>query len=167
MLARVALAIAVLAALIGAQAPEFAQQYRQRAGGALDELKAIVVRFDAEAAEARVTPAEGVRRLEADADPLVRRRGEDMERIMARADRLEAFITATASAGPLKRLAVMAADFDPQIGRRTLDAYEPAAPLTAEALTAADVAGALGWGATHLAVWPFRRRARLRRREAL
>ena len=34
------------------QAPEFAQQYRQRLGGALDELTAIVQRFDQDAARA-------------------------------------------------------------------------------------------------------------------
>ena len=40
-----------------------------------------------------------------------------------------------ASAGPLKRLYVMVEDFDPQIAGRTLDAYEPAAPLSLEAVT--------------------------------
>ena len=45
---RLALAIAVLAGLIGSQAPEFAQQYRQRLGGALEELNRIVSEFDAE-----------------------------------------------------------------------------------------------------------------------
>ena len=35
---RLALAIGLVFAIIAAQAPEFAQQYRQRLGGALDEL---------------------------------------------------------------------------------------------------------------------------------
>jgi hypothetical protein len=39
---RLALAIALIAGLLGSQGPEFAQQYRQRIGGALDELKRIV-----------------------------------------------------------------------------------------------------------------------------
>jgi hypothetical protein len=46
---RLALAIAVLAGLIGSQGPEFAQQYRQRLGGALEELHRIIAEFDAEA----------------------------------------------------------------------------------------------------------------------
>jgi hypothetical protein len=44
---RLALAIAVLAGLIGSQGPEFAQQYRQRLGGTLEEIKRIVSEFDA------------------------------------------------------------------------------------------------------------------------
>jgi hypothetical protein len=63
MLARaLALAIAVIAGLIGLQGPEFAQQYRQRADGALEELMRIVTGFDAEAAREGLTPAEGVGR---------------------------------------------------------------------------------------------------------
>ena len=43
---RLALAIALIAGLIGSQAPEFAQQYRQRLGGALDELKHALAEFE-------------------------------------------------------------------------------------------------------------------------
>ncbi len=157
---RIALAIGLAAALIGSQGPEFAQQYRQRAGGALDELKRIVIAFDAEAASEGLTPSEGVRRLEGNSDPLVQKRGEDMERTIARAERLEGQLTAMADAGPLKRLAVMIAHLDPEIAERTLDAYEPAAPLTTEALATAGALGALGWAATHVVARPFRRRAR-------
>jgi len=52
------------------------------------------------------------------------------------------------SAGPLKRLYVMVKDFDPQIARSTLDDYEPAAPLSLEALVAAGVAAVSGWAAS-------------------
>ena len=58
---RLALAIALIAGLIGSQGPEFAQQYRQRIGGALDELRRIVAEFDAEAASEGLTPSEGVK----------------------------------------------------------------------------------------------------------
>lgn len=157
---RLALAIAVVAAFVGSQGPEFAQQYRQRLGGAVDEIRGMVVRFDAEAVSQGLTPAEGVRRLEASSDPLVQKRGEDMERTIARADRLEAQMKAMTSAGPVARLYVLVKNFDPSVARAALNAYEPAAPLTPEALTTAGVAGLLGWVATHLAAWPFRRRSR-------
>ena len=65
---RLALAIALVAAFVGSQGPEFAQQYRQRLGGALDEVRRSVVQFDAEAVSQGLTPAEGVRRLEASGD---------------------------------------------------------------------------------------------------
>ncbi len=163
---RLALAIALIAGLIGSQGPEFAQQYRQRLGGALDELRRIVAEFEAETATERLSPSEGVKRLEADSDPLARRRGEDMERTIERAARLQEQLEAMASAGPLKRLYVTIKDFDPQIAQRTIDNYEPATPLTFEALVTAGVAALVGWAATHLCAWPFRRRSRLRTRPA-
>ncbi len=155
-----ALAVGLAAALVASQGPEFAQQYRQRAGGALDELKGVVARFEAQAKDEGLTPAAGVERLESDADPLARKRGEDMAETMARANRLETQLQAMASAGPVRRVFAMLTEADPEVARRTLDAYEPAAPLTPEALTAAGVAGVVGWGATHLVARPFRRRPR-------
>ena len=155
---RLALAIGLGAGLLGSQGPEFAQQYRQRLGGALDELRRIVAEFDAEALSQSLTPPGAVERLEANADPLVRKRGEDMDRAIARENRLEQQLQAMATAGPLKRLCVMVTDFDPEIARSALDAYEPAAPLTTEALTVGGAAAVVGWAATHLVALPFRRR---------
>lgn len=155
---RLALVIALAAGLVGSQGPEFAQQYRQRLGGALDELRRIVAEFDAEASRQNLTPADAVQRLEANADPLARKRGEDIDQTMARENRLEQQFQAMASAGPLKRLYVMVTDFDPEIARSALEAYEPAAPITTEALTVGSAAAVLGWAATHLVAWPFRRR---------
>ena len=57
---RLALAIALLAGLIGSQGPEFAQQYRQRLGGALEELNRIVSEFDAEVRRHNLTPRRGL-----------------------------------------------------------------------------------------------------------
>ncbi len=88
--------------------------------------------------------------------------GEDMAGTIERARRLEAQLEAMASSGPLRRLYVMVKDFDPHIARRTLDDYEPAAPLSLEALVAAGVAAVSGWAAIQLCAWPFRRRSRLR-----
>jgi hypothetical protein len=82
---RLALAIALLAGLIGSQGPEFAQQYRQRLGGALEELNRIASEFDAEVRRQNLTPAEGLKRLEDNSDPLARERGEDMGKAIARA----------------------------------------------------------------------------------
>ena len=85
---RLALAIAVLAGLIGSQGPEFAQQYRQRLGGALEELNRIVSEFDAEVRRQNLTRAEGLKRLEDNDDPLARQRGEAMTAAIERARRL-------------------------------------------------------------------------------
>ena len=156
------MAVAVLAGLIGSQGPEFAQQYRQRLGGALEELNRIIAEFDAEARAQNVTPAEGLSRLEGNADPLARQRGEDMAEAIDRAKRLSEQLQAIASGSPLTRLYVVARDFDPEIAKSALDNYEPAAPLSLGALAAAGIAAFWGWAATHLIAWPFRRRSRLR-----
>ncbi len=159
---RLALAIAVLAGLIGSQGPEFAQQYRQRLGGALEELNRIVSEFDAEVRGQNLTRAEGLKRLEDNADPLARKRGEDMDKAIERAKRLGEQIQAMNSAGPLMRLYVVARSFDPQIARSTLDSYEPAEPLSLGAVTAGGLAALWGWAAARLIAWPFSRRSRLR-----
>jgi Protein of unknown function (DUF2937) len=159
---RFALAVAVLAGLIGSQGPEFAQQYRQRLGGALAELNRIIAEFDAEARRQNLTPAEGLSRLEDNADPLARERGEDMAEAIDRAKRLSQQLQAIESGNPLTRLYVVARNFDPGIAKSALDDYEPAAPLTLGALAAAGFAAFWGWAATHLIAWPFRRRSRLR-----
>jgi hypothetical protein len=159
---RLALAIAVLAGLIGSQGPEFAQQYRQRLGGALEELNRIVSEFDAEAQRQNLTRAEGLSRLEHNDDPLARERSEDMGHAIERAKRLNEQLRAIDSAGPLMRLYVVARAFDPEIARGTLDNYEPAEPLSVGALTAGGLAALLGWAATRLIAWPFNRRSRLR-----
>jgi hypothetical protein len=163
---RFALAVAVLAGLIGSQAPEFAQQYRQRLGGALEELNRMIAEFDAEVRAENLTPAEGLSRLEASADPLACERGEDVAKAIDRAKRLSEQLQALTAGGPLTRLYVVARDFDPEIAESALDAYEPAAPLSLGALAAAGLAAFWGWATTHLIAWPFRRRSRLRAMEA-
>ncbi len=159
---RLALAIAVLAGLIGSQGPEFAQQYRQRLGGALEELNRIVSKFDGEVQRQNLSRAEALKRLEDNADPLARERGADMGEAIDRARRLNKQIEALNSAGPLMRLYVVATNFDPEIARSTLDAYEPAEPLSVGALTAGGLAALWGWAATRLVAWPLTRRSRLR-----
>jgi hypothetical protein len=157
---RLALAIAVLAGLIGSQGPEFAQQYRQRLGGALEELNRVVSEFDAEVRSQNLTRAEGLSRLEHNDDPLARERGQDMLKAIDRDQRLNEQVQAMNSAGPLMRLYVVATNFDPEIARDTLDNYEPAEPLSLGALLAGGLAALWGWAATLLIVWPFRRSRR-------
>ena len=61
-LRRIALAIGLLCGLVATQAPEFAQQYRQRLAGAVDELSRVVGIFDDDAAKRSLTPPEAITR---------------------------------------------------------------------------------------------------------
>ncbi len=160
---RLALAIGLLCGLIGAQWPEFSQQYRQRLGGALDELRRVVAAFEAEAASHALTPAEAVGRLKTNPDPLARERGADIEGDIARQARLEQELAELQGAGPLRRLIVMAGNFDSSTADQTLRDFEPAIPVTSEALIVGALALVGGWAATHLCAWPIRRRWRARR----
>jgi hypothetical protein len=159
---RLALAIALLAGLMGSQGPEFAQQYRQRLGGAIDELNRIVAEFDSEVQRESLSRAEALKRLKDNSDPLARERGEDMSAAFDRSQRLNRQMEALNSAGPLTRLYIVATDLDPKIARGTLDNYEPAEPLSLGALTAGGLAALLGWAATRLVAWFMGRRPRLR-----
>lgn len=86
---RLAVAVGLIAAVIGSQGPEYAQQYRKQMGGALDELKRIVAQFDASAAHQGLTTPQAVGRLEQNAEPLAQAQGQDMGETIARARRFE------------------------------------------------------------------------------
>ena len=160
---RLATAIGLLFALICAQVPEFSQQYRQRLGGALDELTRVVAAFGADAAKQSITPIEAIARLEGNPDPLAQARGVAIEGDIARRGKLQNALDAMRNAGPLQRIGAMAVDFDPAIGDDTLQNFEPAVPVTSEALLVGALALLIGWGGTHVCAWPIRRRWQARR----
>jgi hypothetical protein len=160
-LRRLALAIGVLCGLIGTQGPEFAQQYRQRLAGSIDELSRVVSAFGDEAANRSLTPAEAIARLRANADPLARERGADMESDIVRLERMNAALAAFKESG-WRRLAALARAFDATTANRTWKDFEPAVPTTEEALVAGLIGLVWGWGATHICAWPARRQSRRR-----
>ena len=163
LLRRFALAVGLLCGVVGAQAPEFAQQYRQRLAGAVDELARVVATFDAEARAENLSPDAAIQRLEHNSDPLVRARGRDMADEKARLDHLRDALAAFTDAAPVKRLFAVAETFDAATARRAWSDFEPAVPTTAEGFVVAFASAVLGWLATHLSLWPARRRAARRR----
>jgi hypothetical protein len=159
------LAIGLLCALAGSQLPEFAQQYRQRLGGVLDELNRVIAQFDSEAEGQSLTRAQGIDRLKGNDDALARDRGLAVERDVDRADRLSRQKQAFENGGPVTRLASLIANFDPATAAQAIKDFEPAVPVTFEDFIVAGLALLLGLGATHLVAWPIRRRLRRRASE--
>jgi hypothetical protein len=155
---RFAVAIALLVAGLFSQAPEFVQQYAQRLGGAIDELRAAVARFDQEAANQSLSRQQGIARLEANADPLAQNQGHDMEGTVARLDRLERQREALAVAGPVSRYVVVLDGFDRQVAAGTYRDFAPALPVTTAGLLAAVFGFVMSWLLMHGVVQPFRRR---------
>lgn len=160
---RLAFAIGLFCALIGVQAPEFAQQYRQRLAGAIDELTRIVAAFNDEASGQSLAPREAIARLEANPDPLVRERGSDMGGDIRRLDRLKASLAAFRDSAPMQRLVLLARNYDATLAVQTLRDFEPAVPTSTEAMAIGALAFCGGWGATHLCAWPIRRYFKRRR----
>ena len=155
---RFALAIGLVLAALASQLPEFTQQYRQRLGGALDELRTMVAQFDRDAADQSLTPDQAVARLSGSADPLVQGRGRAAAEVASRAARLQRQREAFATSGPLSEYAVLAEDFDTEIARHALSDFRPALPVTTGGFVAAALGFLVGWTLTHLAGRPLRRR---------
>jgi hypothetical protein len=57
------------------QLPEFAQQYRQRLGGAIDALEQVMADFRRDAADYGLTVPEAIDRQKASTDPFIQARG--------------------------------------------------------------------------------------------
>jgi hypothetical protein len=165
LLRRLALAIGLLCGVLATQGPEFAQQYRQRLAGAVDELARVVATFDTEAHGENLTPDEAIRRLDENGDPLARERGQAMADDKIRLTRLQDALAAYVDTAPVRRLVGFFESFDAATARRAWSDFQPALPTTFESLVVGLVGLGLGWAGTHMVVWPARRRL-ARRKEA-
>lgn len=150
----------LLAAALTSQLPEFAQQYRQRLGGAIDELNRVLSDFDRDAAARDMDRAKALQRMREDADKFVQARGLRIGEYQERFTRLQRQRENFQTAGSLQRIAVMSRDFDSDIAMRAWADFEPAAPLTMEGGVAAGAGFLAGFGLWKLLGWPISRRRR-------
>ncbi len=160
---RLSLVMGLFFGLAGAQLPEYAQQYRQRLGGAIDELNRIIAQFQRDSASQGLTVDAAITRLSHNADPLAQQRATDMAETIARTKRLERQSQGFVANSAFTRLVVMVRDFDPDIARRAYTSFEPALPVTTEGFVAGAGGLALGSIFVHLMAWPFRRRGPYRK----
>lgn len=157
---RFALAIGLLLGFAFSQIPEFVQQYRQRLGGAIDELGRVVAQFDAETRAQSLTRDTGIARLRGNADPLAQARGVDIEAAIGRQHRLEAQQSDFESAGPVSRYWIFAERLDPDLASQTYAIFQPAVPVSSSGFVAGACGLVLGYGGIGVAASPFRRRRR-------
>jgi len=125
---------AVLVGLAASQLPAFDQQYAQRLGGAVDELRIITERFDASAQDAGLSRDAALARFTTSGDSFLARQGEDMETVFTRYERLSAHLASVQTANPIERTLDLTRFYDAEIGARTLETFEPALPVSAEGL---------------------------------
>ena len=152
-----ATAIGLMMAIVTSQLPEFAQQYSQRLGGAIDELQRVIVAFDSDAQNSQMTRSQALTRMAASAEEMQRRQAASIAGHIARLRTLEGERDALRSAGPVKRLAVFASQSDRAVARRTLNDFEPALPTTVEGAVAAGAGFLAAWGVIRLTGWMFGR----------
>ncbi len=142
----------VIVALVLSQAPEFAQQYQQRLGGAIDALAPAVARFDALAKANGLSRDAALARLGQLGDPIAlgdgRIRADEIERY----ESLVAAREALAAADPLSRPAVMMAHFDPDVAIGALGSFAPALPLTVVGLLYGVSGLGVGFCGAHVAM---------------
>ena len=149
-------------AVVLSQFPEYAQQYTQRLGGAVDELRVITEDFDRAATEGGLDRAAALGRYEASNDDFLAGRGGSMASTFERYEDLSATLVRIEGAGPIERLQSMPDYLDTDIGRRTLESYKPAIPVTVEGILYAGGGFILGYlvlsGLWRFLALPFRRR---------
>ena len=133
------------------QFPEYAQQYEQRLGGAVDELKSIVADFDRDAQRFGLTRAEALQRYAVSPDDFLIARGISMDETLKRYDQLSGMLADVQNAGPLGRVAHLPDYLDTDVGSRALQAFKPAVPVTAEGLGW----GVAGWIIGYLILYPL------------
>ena len=161
-LRRIALVFGLICAALATQAPEFMEQYRQRLGGAVDELSRVLARFDAEAAQQDLSEQGGVARLRGNADPLARQRAAAIADDRARLDNLKAAQADLRGEGPVARVATLLLHYDGALARGTMADYQPAVPTTAEGFVFGLAGFLVGGGVVHASGRPLRRRLRER-----
>jgi len=161
-----AVALGLFGGIAASQGPEFAQQYRQRLGGAIDELRRVVQRFEADAGANGHSREAAIGRLQTNPDDLVSRQGTAMRGNVERLERLERHRQAFVDAGPFQRLWVTVRDGDLDLMEATYRDFEAALPATQEGVVAAGAGFLGGWGITLLIGSMFRRLFGFGRRRA-
>jgi hypothetical protein len=141
-----ALGFGILGGFLGSQGPEFSQQYRQRLGGAIDELRTVVSRFETDAQANAETRETAIRRLRSNLDDLPNRQGVAMQANVERLDRLQQHRHAMVESGPFGRVALMLREGDLDLMQATYRDFEPAVPVTEEGVVAGASGFAVAWG---------------------
>ncbi len=123
-----------IGAVAASQAPEFAQQYAQRLGGAVDELKSVVEAFDRDAGKTGLSREDGLLRLERAGDQFLVTRGQSMRITTERFETLLSQKEAMTAPDVVTRVGAMVKQLDPAIARKAMEDFKPAVPLTLEGL---------------------------------
>lgn len=131
------IAIVVSCGVLFSQAPEFAQQYRQRLGGAIDELTTIIQSFDEQANHAGLDRQAALNVYARSQEGFLRQQGDALRRSFLRYLSLSDQLEDLSAASPILRPLMIAHRPDRKIVVNVWRDFVPALPVS--------VAGVL-WG---------------------
>ena len=160
------MAVGLAGALGLSQAPEFAQQYRQRLGGALQELQRVVAEFDADAAKSGLSRDEAVAKHLGANEGLFRDRGLRVQQTIERQEVLTSQAEWFKTLPPPLRPVAIIRGYDDALMAGLWRDYEPGVPLTAHGAIWAGGGFLAATGLFMLLTAPYarwRRRRRLRK----
>ncbi|MBB3313618.1 hypothetical protein FHT78_005412 [Rhizobium sp. BK196] len=157
----VTLAVALAGGTLFSQAPEFAQQYRQRIGGAIDELKIIVDDFTKQAAHHHLDRQQALEVYARSTDDFLRDRGLSMRGTLERYERLVTQQSDLGSATPVAKPLILMGSADEGILANTWRDFVPGVPVSFAGLVWAAIGFCGGWivaalfgkGVKHAARW--------------
>src|SRR5260370_38592423 len=127
-------AISVVFAALFGQAPEFAQQYAQRLGGAIDELDRIARHFDEDSLRSGYDRPGALALMGRNQEQLVRDQATRMSETIDRLANLRAQQTAMNQRGPFTRIFAFAVGYDRELASRTWRDFDFALPLSIDAI---------------------------------
>ncbi|MFZ2100807.1 MAG: DUF2937 family protein, partial [Oricola sp.] len=144
-IARTVVVVAGIAGgIVTSQAPEFAQQYRQRLGGALQELRAVVEDFDADAAKSNLTRSQALSAYRASANAFLRDRGVSIGATIRRYESLRRQAALFESWPDAVSPAVLVGESDTELIGGAWQDFRPGVPVTFAGLIWAAIGFALG-----------------------
>ena len=145
------------------QAPEFSQQYKQRLGGAINELATVVRQFDEDATSQGLTRQEALDTLKTSQEEFPRKRGTSIAKAINRFENLLSQRQTMEAAGPFMQPVHLLRYPDAKLMAGTLEAYKPGIQLTAEGALWGLLGGGLLGAAGRVPVSAGRRRSRKKR----
>ena len=136
--------VSVLGAASSSQFPAFFQQYHQRIGGSLDQAKVAAERIQQVAKTLGMTVNKMVERVILSNDATYQSLGTINIQALEDLARLEKADAALSNATGFNKFLQFANHFDPFVAEGTWRTFEPAVPLTSEALVYAVIGMILG-----------------------
>lgn len=131
-LVRRVLVILIIAScgVLFSQAPEFAQQYRQRLAGAIDELTTTIQVFDEQANHAGLDRQAALNVYAMSQENFLRQQGDAMRRSFARYQSLSDQLEDLSAASPILRPLVIVRNADQRIVSNVWQDFVPALPVS-------------------------------------